>query len=178
MPLFSDNDTPHRDSDAQTPKPHRRPRSKGPRVSMGSAREELQNEARRIGMLSPDGTHPTPAQQYADHHTDEFDILAPLRGSMGVAEHPTRGATGSFSSIGTGSFQSLDPTPSDSTTHTTTNAMGADTTDSLGGYTIRSYSTDSYSVGSYAAQSAPDSTHSYEGLAGQSTRRPAYEELN
>lgn len=178
MPLFSDNDTPHRDSDAQTPKPHRRPRSKGPRVSMGSAREELQNEARRIGMLSPDGTHPTPAQQYADHHADEFDILAPLRGSMGVAEHPTRGATGSFSSIGTGSFQSLDPTPSDSTTHTTTNAMGTDTTDSLGGYTIRSYSTDSYSVGSYAAQSAPDSTHSYEGLAGQSTRRPAYEELN
>lgn len=84
MPLFSDNDTPHRDSDAQTPKPHRRPRSKGPRVSMGSAREELQNEARRIGMLSPDGTHPTPAQQYADHHADEFDILAPLRGSMGV----------------------------------------------------------------------------------------------
>lgn len=174
MPLFSDNDTPHRDSDLQAPKAHRRPRSKGPRVSMGSAREELQNEARRIGMLSPDGTHPTPAQQYADHHADEFDILAPLRGSVGVAERPTRGVTGSFTPVGTGSFQSVDSTSSDNSA----GASSTDTVDSIGGYTIRSYSTDSYSVGSYAAQSAPDSTHSYEGLAGQSTRRPAYEELN
>lgn len=169
MSLFSDNDTPHRDSDLQAPKAHRRPRSKGPRVSMGSAREELQNEARRIGMLSPDGTHPTPAQQYADHHADEFDILAPLRRSVGVAERPTRGVTGSFTPVGTGSFQSVDSTSSDNSA----GASSTDTVDSIGGYTIRSYSTDSYSVGSYAAQSAPDSTHSYEGLAGQSSRTDA-----
>lgn len=175
MPLFSDNDTPHRDSDSQTPKPHRRPRSKGPRVSMGSAREELQNEARRIGMLSPDGAHRTPAQQYADHHADDFDILAPLRGSMGVAERPTHGVTGSFPSVGTGSFAPVDASASDGASD---GAPHNDTVDGIGGYTIRSYSTDSYSVGSYAAESAPDSTRSYEGLAGQSTRRPAYEELN
>ncbi len=187
MPLFSDNDTPHHSGDSQTPKPPRRPRSKGPRVSMGSAREELQNEARRIGMLSSDGARPTPAQQYADHHVDDIDILAPLRGSMGVAERPTRGATGSFSSVGTGSFHSVSAnTPAASSASSSRSYNGAsnnatsssETTSSVGGYTIRSYSTDSYSVGSYAAESAPDSTRSFEGAAGQSTRRPAYEELN
>lgn len=189
MPLFSDNDTPHRGGDSQAPKPPRRPRSKGPRVSMGSAREELQNEARRIGMLSPDGARLTPAQQYADHHADDIDILAPLRGSMGVAQRPTSGVTGSFSSVGTGSFSAVSTnsgassntgsfSPANTDSFKAVNSSDDDMTATVGGYTIRSYSTDSYSVGSYAAESAPDSTRSYEGLAGQTTRRPVYEEFN
>lgn len=91
MPLFADSDsTPDPNPNKRVHRHNHNPST--PRVSVPSAREELQKEARsNTPYFQNNEEKLSPAQRYAQQHSsDEGDILAPLRGTQGVSKEKPR----------------------------------------------------------------------------------------